>query len=560
MKYLYGASVQGIQGFIFETNELREIVGASELVEQICTTFFQSQVNDYKPSSRIMEAAGNIKYLFEDGATAREACENLVRSFPKKVMQKAPGITISQAIVEVTGDLTQEHIQQLETQLKIQRNQPVAVHGQGLMITERSRKTGKAGIDWDKYGLVIDKGQLLKRKVSDDGEDNLLLKLLGTSEMASDKDSSLLELGNNTNHKNKDFFPYDVRDIVGGKERSWLAVVHADGNNLGKLLLKMGGTIIEGKTKEAFRAFSEILEKATVRAASNAYRDEVELKVKEEGISKLPIRPIVLGGDDLTIIIRGDLALDFTKTFLQHFETYTKSYFKEYADTYLKASADLKNIFAQGLTACAGIAYIKPNYPFHYGVHLAESLCAYSKKIAKDINADSTPSCLTFHKVHSSFIENYGSIIQQELTATPTYKVDIALAETALEERAKTEQSVQRKKVRFNYGPYFLNTENVPIEYATVTELKNWVNVINQDAAPKGPLRNWLSQLTIDASRADQLLDRIKSLNKEDCKKLWIYKDAFTKRTEKKKDQPDEIVEYTHLFDVLALAGIESRQ
>ncbi|MEG1545617.1 MAG: hypothetical protein RR371_00005, partial [Bacteroides sp.] len=41
-KYLYGAAVQGIQSFIFQTNELRDIVGASELVEQICTSLFAS--------------------------------------------------------------------------------------------------------------------------------------------------------------------------------------------------------------------------------------------------------------------------------------------------------------------------------------------------------------------------------------------------------------------------------------------------------------------------------------------------------------------------------------
>ena len=32
-KFLYGASVQGFQRFIFQTNELKDIVGASELVE-----------------------------------------------------------------------------------------------------------------------------------------------------------------------------------------------------------------------------------------------------------------------------------------------------------------------------------------------------------------------------------------------------------------------------------------------------------------------------------------------------------------------------------------------
>ena len=38
MKYLYGAAIQGIQSFIFQTNKLQEIVGASELIEIICST------------------------------------------------------------------------------------------------------------------------------------------------------------------------------------------------------------------------------------------------------------------------------------------------------------------------------------------------------------------------------------------------------------------------------------------------------------------------------------------------------------------------------------------
>lgn len=45
-KYLYGASVQGIQQFIFQTNELKDIVGASELVEFICTKLFKEVVGN----------------------------------------------------------------------------------------------------------------------------------------------------------------------------------------------------------------------------------------------------------------------------------------------------------------------------------------------------------------------------------------------------------------------------------------------------------------------------------------------------------------------------------
>ncbi len=46
-KYLYGAAVQGIQGFIFQTNKLKEIAGASEMVEQICTNEFATNKHKF---------------------------------------------------------------------------------------------------------------------------------------------------------------------------------------------------------------------------------------------------------------------------------------------------------------------------------------------------------------------------------------------------------------------------------------------------------------------------------------------------------------------------------
>ena len=64
-KFLYGAAVQGIQGFIFQTNILREIAGASELVEQICTTLFAKAIGisftelENDPNA-IVTAAGKI--------------------------------------------------------------------------------------------------------------------------------------------------------------------------------------------------------------------------------------------------------------------------------------------------------------------------------------------------------------------------------------------------------------------------------------------------------------------------------------------------------------------
>ena len=86
-KYLYGAAVQGIQNFIFQTNELKDIVGASEL-EAVGK-------KKWNEENRLITAAGNVKYIFN----SKEECIEVVRNFPRRAMINAPGITISQAVV-----------------------------------------------------------------------------------------------------------------------------------------------------------------------------------------------------------------------------------------------------------------------------------------------------------------------------------------------------------------------------------------------------------------------------------------------------------------------------
>lgn len=485
MAYLYGASVQGIQDFIFETNKLKEIVGASEIIEDICTNLFQKITRDFDANNLIVGAAGKIQYLFKN----EKDCQDLVYNFPKQVMQIAPDITISQAVVKIDGELRNDQIQCLENRLKIQRNKRISNHNLGLMISERSRKTGKPGID--REGTIVkDNGQIQKEKYARHSQGRLYAKILN----------------GNPNWINSKF-PTDIQEITQGKERSWIAVVHADGNNLGQNIIKMGGDLT-GNVKDAFRALSLKLDNATTSAVKKALK---LINDKELQTEIIPLRPIVLGGDDVTVIIRGDFALDFTHHFLRFFEEETKSEFVDFEQQFGIS------YFNQGLSACAGIAYIKPSYPFHYGVKLAEELCAYAKKIAKRIpeQHELTPSCLNFHKVHSSFIDDYDEIIKQELT-TPS-------------------------GVKFNHGPYFLTEQN---GYSTIDQLKSWVKRIKESEAPKSSLRNWLTELSTNKERAYQQMERIISKTKKQyVRDLHLDNAKIDSHT-------------THLFDVLSLASI----
>lgn len=459
-KYLYGAAVQGIQNFIFQTNTLKEIVGASELVEEICTELFAEQIGKKrtdleKDGNAILNAAGNIKYIFEDEGQ----CRQVFRDFPKKVLETAPGITISQAVIEMSGnDNLKDATQELEQRLRAKRNMPLQPMTSGLMGIQRSRETGLP----ERVHPNVDRKE---EKYCDEGT---YLKLM------AGKRTELWEKATG-----RDFLEYaNVTDNVGyfTGDNDWIAIIHADGNGLGQVVREIGEKDHAGKD---FHTFSSLLDESTCEAARHA--SGIVLKgFLNSGRKYVPFRPIVLGGDDLTVIIRGDLAVEFTLNYLSEFERLTQENFRELAKSYDRLS--------DGLTACAGIAFIKSSFPYYYGYQLAEELCSEAKK---DSNRDK--SCLMFHKVQDSFIGSYKDIEKRELT-TPEEK-------------------------SFKFGPYYLNTNHVNPDRWTISTLVETMEKLSGETgnALKSDVRQWLSAMMSHngAAKATQIRNRLETINKD---------------------------------------------
>lgn len=456
--YLYGAAIQGIQSFILQSDELKDIVGASELVEKICTESFDEYGK--KDDGFVVKAAGNIKYIFDSKAD----CERAVLEFPKKVMEQAPGITVSQAVVTYKYESNfGDAIDKLESKLKAQRNKQVSAEP-CLMAMRRSRQTGLAVVEVENKEY-LDAGTKAKRANAKKGNDSSTIAL-------SKKCFGIDKLKH-------DYIAYDIEQIT--LKNNWIAIIHADGNGLGQVVQKLG------KDKELFYKFSRNLDKATQAAAQIAYQIVAEKYGFDKPEKIIPIRPVVLGGDDLTIICRGDFAVEYTKEFLSAFEEKTR----ELLSQILKGV----NVFKNGenyLTACAGIAFIKSSYPFYYGYHLAEELCKTAKKDAKqDKSSDElAPSCLMFHKVQDSFVEDYKEIVKRELTPS--------------------------ENITFENGPYYLNTTS---GRWTSDELLDNLRLLGSDEnnqlkeanAVKSHLRQWLTDMYNDPGLAEQKLKRLKS-------------------------------------------------
>lgn len=489
-KYLYGASIQGIQSFIFKTSKLKEIVGASEIIENLCTRFFRKILDRrYNENNSIVEAAGNIKYIFDN----KEDAEFLVARFPREVMKYAPGITISQAIQKIDNHVTYNDMIKLEDKLKAQRNKQIRPLDLGLLITERSRRTGEVGSEYKKE--VLDKASAIKAKQNEIATYKLVGRILGQSIQKENIFFDLAELKSKENN------------------HSFIAIIHADGNGLGKLIQQLGQQLeklFPEEVAEGYRQFSKVIS----IASENAVKDAL-LKVQESH-PNFKFRPIILGGDDLTIICEAQGSIDFTHHFLQAFEENTKSQIKERLGKY--------NLPTTHLTACAGIVYAKANYPFHYSIALAESLCAEAKKVAKSM--PETESCYLFHKIQSSFVGSFNEIKKRELTAINN----------------------NGNKIELSFGPYFINSDTQMLNKAQSAELIDNLNKFITEDVPLSQLRKWISELYNDFNAADDLMERIiKVLN--DKKKKTSY---GTIRLENLKT---ESLSCTPVYDLLLLSS-----
>ena len=471
MAYLYGASIQGIQGFIFETNKLKEIVGASNLIEKFTSEDF---LNGFLQENNILEckynilrnAGGNIRLSFKE--EQKDILEVFVKEFPKYIMQKAYGITISQAVEKYEDNSYLDATKALEILLKDTRNKVPLVLDAKFALMSQAPRTGKphhkniSHRDKETQKDTIehyDKGSYQKYINVDKANKDLLLEKMYIPE---------------DEHKK---FPLELSSISNNKNK--IAVIHADGNKMG-LLLQMMAENLKGKAdkeiQKIFKDFSVGIENATKKALKTAFDAYFSIDT-----NSVPFRPIIIGGDDVTVICHADSAIDFISLYMEEFQTNTKSFLGEIIDACLESSQE--NIeklskFKAGLTACAGIAYCNEKFPFHYAVNLAEVLCGRAKSAS-----NREASCLLFHNIQGSAFVDYKHYVQNELT---------------IDNKAT--------KIHLEYGPYYIEDTQSPY----IGNFNKLYDAMTKKSFPVGKLREWLSELHYSYDYAQSYLERVR--------------------------------------------------
>ena len=193
----------------------------------------------------------------------------------------------------------------------------------------------------------------------------------------------------------------DAKDML-----SSVGVVHIDGNGVGAIMRdlgcahravqKVGVSTISDEESKGLQSF--IME--VNRRLDNVVKDAIALSwyyVQElTPDTVVPIAPVLVGGDDVTVYTDGRYAIPFAEAYIHHYERLTKDddllsvlaivAGGKKADAPEREHFEIDDYIIQNpgpLTASAGVAIVGRNFPFHIAYDLAEELVSRGKKLGK---------------------------------------------------------------------------------------------------------------------------------------------------------------------------------
>jgi hypothetical protein len=407
--YLYLVELGGIQDFIFSSNNLQVNIGASALVRAITDQWIFDLLSEKNINVHI--EPGSVRLTFSDETIEQDDLdaeivyigggnalilfkdEELIHQFDKKLSQRilveAQGISlISHSIeVDLNADNLKEKNAELHEKLGIKKTSLATQSSlAGLGVSARCVfSADPAGGIWKDPGKnairVSDRviAKLRYRKLAETYLAEITEALVGFSD---------LNYG----------FISNFDDFGEKGVSSYIAIVHLDGNRIGKRIENLGeGFNFPAENRKYLKllsAFSESCKSAAKNALVTTLEKLLMSLEKEEGIdfiqqkydlagerlqhserrllsrvnvdvNKLPFRPLVFGGDDVTFICDGRLGLALAKEYLVN-----------YGAQVLEEGKEQK----KAPVGRAGIAIIPNHFPFSQGYEMAEALSGYAKK------------------------------------------------------------------------------------------------------------------------------------------------------------------------------------
>jgi len=369
-----------IKQYVFGTDTLREIRGASAMLDRLNRIDTHRVLTRNLPSNvsinEVYSNGGSAQFIFQhtNADTVRVACEHVTSHF---MHQTAGEVTPVFGVAELSGENDyQWAIQNAHFELRSRREMMAATSATPLipLMTECSSAshlpaTGLFSIGADEPKGLSESSRIKEQRGRAAREHGMWadwMKRLGASGPWPDNDQwDRLRCDNNV----------EIGDRASGLS-GYVGLVYADGNAMGRIVQRLNGP-------QVCRAFSTIVDGSIRTACFEALEEtcakEIETVRESTGnnYNPLPADILLLGGDDLMVVLPADRALQFAGEATRRFRDLTERAIANNSDP------DVKTFFMQvgvsQLTISSGVAIARSTYPFYLLLDLAEELLKSAK-------------------------------------------------------------------------------------------------------------------------------------------------------------------------------------
>lgn len=399
------------QRFIFSSTRLKENVGASFQITLLDSWVEESVTKLNFSVQWVSRSSGRLLLMLDCDSSARK----LIGEVTRRAHAEAPAMDVSGVFVHMIGSYLSgddlRAVDHVAYQYALNRSPALSRFAQMPFLSRANDSSLPAAPLYPDSGEVAAPSSSLKGRAlslpaqAKVRQANLardhFLNLARVQRLLYDEDEKLAR----DPTKLEELLQTASEGGVGVPSK--VAVIHIDGNGVGgvmrrldEVLSEKGGGALKGELEvtegdsDALRVLalkiSERLDAAVKLAFRSAWERVAKLARKDAEDSNrwytaIPVVPVILGGDDVTVITSGDYALPFAVAYLRYYEEATGN------DPILRYLTPPEGQDTGPMTAAAGVAIVKRNFPFHIAYELAEKLVDRAKNVGKT----ACPPCST---------------------------------------------------------------------------------------------------------------------------------------------------------------------
>ena len=431
--YLVMLQTNSNQSFIFSSPRLREQIGASFEITLLSRWVKEEaeKLLKQKPlptSFWVSDSSGKVIVRFtDDEGGPKNLAKQLIREVTLRALTDAPGLDVTGVFIEATSNTVDaDDLQELDRvflEYSLNRRPAAARFPQFPFLERGSESALPASAS---LGTLEFSQESLQPNNFDESSPLSLPSRVKRAFASRSRKQQVDDVKERLAKRGKELKqepPLDPTKLAAafqdGEEfedakdmLSSVGVVHIDGNGVGAIMRDLGSAHSEAQEagvcisadevhtepNDALQAFIMVvnkrLDKAVKDAIALSWYDVQEMTPD----TVVPIVPVLVGGDDVTVYTDGRFAIPFAEAYIRHYEELTGK------DELLKQLAVVAGAKKAGpLTASAGVAIVGRNFPFHIAYDLAEELVSRGKKLGK--KKDTVPcSTINFHVLRDATV------------------------------------------------------------------------------------------------------------------------------------------------------------